>query len=108
MTRSKTNNLEIKQEFDKYQIPLFVSDVPNYFQTFELTVIMSFLKIIDNPDQDIPLVAVLRSPIFNFTTTDLAKIRLVNKSISFYAALRTYSKIDDELGQRCREFLVML
>lgn len=108
LTRSKTNNLEIKQEFDKYQIPLFVSDVPNYFQTFELTVIMSFLKIIDNPDQDIPLVAVLRSPIFNFTTTDLAKIRLVNKSISFYAALRTYSKIDDELGQRCREFLAML
>lgn len=108
LTRSKTSNLDIKQEFDRYGVPLFVMDVQNYFQTFELTVIMSYLKIIDNPDQDIPLVAVLRSPIFNFSSSDLAEIRLVNKSVSFYSALRTYAKKDTDLAARCRDFLAQL
>ena len=54
------------QEFAKADLPLFVTDAQNYFQTFELVMIMNYLRLIDNPQQDIPLVAVLRSPLFNF------------------------------------------
>jgi ATP-dependent helicase/nuclease subunit A len=50
----------------------------------------------------------LRSPIFNFSSSDLAEIRLVNKSVSFYAALRTYAKKDTDLAARCRDFLAQL
>lgn len=108
LTRSRSNNLEIMQEFAQADVPLFVTDAENYFQTFELTVIMNYLKIIDNPDQDIPLVAVLRSPLFNFTEQDLAKIRIKSKNSSFYNALTSYVGMGDELSQKCKDFLNQL
>ena len=108
LTRSHSDNLEIMQEFAKQDIPLFVTDAENYFQTFELTVIMNYLKIIDNPDQDIPLVTVLRSPLFNFGEKDLAKIRIKSKNSSFYSALTSYVGVGDELSNRCKDFLNQL
>ena len=108
LTRSKTSNLDIMQSFAKNGIPLYVTDADNYFQTFELTVIMNYLKIIDNPDQDIPLVTVLRSPLFNFKETDLAKIRINSKNSSFYNALSSYVTHQDELSQRVKNFLNQL
>lgn len=108
LTRSKTSNLDIMQSFAKNGIPLYVTDADNYFQTFELTVIMNYLKIIDNPDQDIPLVTVLRSPLFNFKETDLAKIRINSKNSSFYNALSSYVTHQDELSQRVKDFLNQL
>ncbi|MDK7904682.1 3'-5' exonuclease, partial [Staphylococcus epidermidis] len=98
LTRSRSDNLEIMQEFAKQDIPLFVTDAKNYFQTFELTVMMNYLKIIDNPDQDIPLVSVLRSPLFNFGEKDLAKIRIKSKNSTFYSALTSYVGVGDELS----------
>ena len=105
LTRSHGDNLEIMQEFAKRDIPLFITDAENYFQTFELTVIMNYLKIIDNPDQDIPLVTVLRSPLFNFSEKDLAKIRINSKNSGFYSAVASYVGIGDELSDRCKNFL---
>lgn len=108
LTRSRSSNLEIMQEFAKNNIPLFVSDAANYFQTFELTIIMNYLKIIDNPDQDIPLATVLRSPIFSFNEKDFAKIRIHSKNTSFYHALSAYVSVKDELAERIRLFLNQL
>lgn len=108
LTRSRSDSLEIMQEFAKNNLPLFITDAKNYFQTFELTIIMNYLKIIDNPDQDIPLVTVLRSPLFNFKETDLAKIRIKNKNSSFYSALTSYVSINDKLSQRVKNFLNQL
>lgn len=108
LTRSHSDNLEIMQEFAKQDIPLFVTDAENYFQTFELTVIMNYLKIIDNPDQDIPLVTVLRSPLFNFGEKDLAKIRIKSKNSSFYSALTSYVGVGDQLSDKCKDFLNQL
>ena len=50
---------------------------------------MALLKIIDNPKQDIPLVAVLRSPIVGLSNKELAFIRLQNRRADFYTALTT-------------------
>lgn len=108
LTRSRSNNLEIMQRFGKADIPLFVTDAENYFQTFELTIIMNYLKIIDNPDQDIPIVTVLRSPLFNFTETDFAKIRIKSKNSSFYNALTSYVSKHDDLSDRIKLFLNQL
>lgn len=108
LTRSRSNNLQIMQEFGKADIPLFITDAENYFQTFELTVIMNYLKIIDNPDQDIPLVAVLRSPLFNFSESDFAKIRIKSKNTSFYSALTGYVSKNDELAKKIKVFLNQL
>ncbi|WEV40690.1 helicase-exonuclease AddAB subunit AddA [Lactobacillus sp. ESL0681] len=108
LTRSRSNNLKIMQAFNENDIPIFVTDAKNYFQTFELTLIMNYLKIIDNPDQDIPLVTVLRSPIFNFKEPDFAKIRIHSKNTSFYNALTAYVVVSDELSQRVKSFLNQL
>ena len=108
LTRSRSDNLTIMQEFAKNDIPLLVTDAKNYFQTLELTIVLNYLRIIDNPDQDIPLVAVLRSPLFNFTETDLAKIRVHSKNTGFYDALTSYVAVNDELSQKTKIFLNQL
>ena len=108
LTRSRSDNLAIMQEFAKNDIPLLVTDAKNYFQTLELTIVLNYLRIIDNPDQDIPLVAVLRSPLFNFTETDLAKIRVQSKNTGFYDALTSYVAVNDELSQKTKIFLNQL
>ncbi len=108
LTRSRSDNLAIMQEFAKNDIPLLLTDAKNYFQTLELTIVLNYLRIIDNPDQDIPLVAVLRSPLFNFTETDLAKIRVHSKNTDFYDALTSYVAVNDELSQKTKIFLNQL
>ena len=53
---------------------------------------MSLLKIIDNPQQDIPFVAVLRSPIVGLDEVDLTYIRLQDKQVNFYEAAVGYAE----------------
>ncbi|QNQ82306.1 helicase-exonuclease AddAB subunit AddA [Lactobacillus sp. PV012] len=109
LTRTKSHNLEIMQEFAKANLPLFITDAENYFQTFELVMIMNYLRIIDNPHQDIPLVSVLRSPIFNFTEPELAQIRIKSKnSADFFEAVANYASTNNELGKRVKKFLAQL
>lgn len=55
--------------------------------TEEIGTLCSLLQIIVNPRQDIPLISTLASPVFGFTADDLAQIRSINKTGSFYDAL---------------------
>ena len=57
-------------------------------QTAEIGVLRSLLQTIANPQQDIPLIATLASPVFGFTADDLAAFRSKNKRSSVYDALR--------------------
>jgi len=61
-----------------------------YFSSYEIQTILNMLRIIDNPKQDIPLTSVLRSIIGEFSDEDLAKIRCVYKTGSFYEACEWY------------------
>lgn len=90
LTRTKNNNTLLMQEFSRHEIPLFVNDAANYFQTTEIQIMISMLKVIDNPYQDIPLAAVLRSPIVGLKENDLARIRIANQSSDYYQALQTF------------------
>lgn len=56
-------------------------------QTEEISTLRSFLQVIMNPRQDIPLVSLLASPIFGFSADDLAKIRSKQKKGTIYDAL---------------------
>ena len=76
-----------EKELEKRGIPVFTDASSEYLETIEIQTIMSLLKIIDNPLQDIPLVAVLRSNIGGFTDDDLIKIRLSDKFDNFYNTL---------------------
>lgn len=94
LLRSTKNTAPIyEQELLNLEIPVFSDTSQEYLDTIEIQTIMSLLKIIDNPMQDIPLVAILRSPIFNFTDSELIQIRLTDKQDNFYLCLKK-AKVD--------------
>lgn len=66
-----------------------VSDVSESFlKANEISVMLSFLKVIDNPMQDIPLLTVLMSPIYAFSADEMAEIRLAQPKENLYNALK--------------------
>ncbi|MGZ9585006.1 helicase-exonuclease AddAB subunit AddA [Paenibacillus marinisediminis] len=68
-------------------IPAYAEFSTGYFQATEVEVVVSLLRVIDNPYQDIPLAGVLRSPVVGLTAEELAVIRLADKSKPYYDAL---------------------
>lgn len=78
-------------------IPAYGELSQGYFQASEVETMLSLLQIIDNPRQDIPLAAVLRSPIYGFTEEELADIRLASASGGFYDALVAAAESEPEL-----------
>ena len=88
LLRATTNIAPIyEKELADLNLPVFSDSSSQYLDTMEIQIIVSILKIINNPMQDIPLVTVLRSPIFAFTDNDLISIRLADKSCSFYESM---------------------
>lgn len=76
-----------EKEISEKGISVFSDSSSTYLESMEVQTIMSLLKIIDNPMQDIPLITVLRSNIFSFTDNDLIQIRLCDKKCSFYESM---------------------
>lgn len=83
-------NLKLVEIFKAAGIPVVVNDADNYFQTVEINIMLSLLQIIDNPNQDIPLAAVLRSPIVGLGENDLARIRMQDMQGNFYVAVSKF------------------
>ncbi len=67
-------------------IPAHVSTSTGYFSAVEVQTVLSFLKILDNPYQDIPMAAVLKSPIVGLDNEELAEISLTEGAGSFAEA----------------------
>ncbi len=90
LLRSMTWAPQIMEEFKQQGIPVYANLSTGYFEATEVAVMMSLLKLIDNPFQDIPLASVLRSPIVGLTELELAQIRIENKRGSYYEALAAF------------------
>ena len=88
-------------------IPVYADTTSGYFESIEIRTIMSLLKVIDNPMQDVPLIALLRSPIMNFTVDELADIRLLNKDNYFFENVELIALEEEEsdLKIKCSDFL---
>lgn len=82
----------IVDELKKNGIPVYAELSTGYFEAVEVKVMLSLLKVIDNPHQDIPLASVLRSPIVGLNEEELTLIRLEDKHGSFYDALKAYKQ----------------
>lgn len=94
LTPTKKNNLVLLDVFDAQGIPLQVNDAQNYFQATEIKIMLALLTVIDNPYQDIPFAAVLRSPVVGLRENDLAILRIHQKTGAFYQAFVHFSEID--------------
>lgn len=87
-------------------IPVYSDAGNGYFEVAEVQTIVSLLEIADNPMQDIPLIAVLRSPIASFTPEDLIDIRVMDNKRSFYEAMKLKAGSGDgEVSKKAGEFL---
>lgn len=68
-------------------IPAHAVSQTGYFSTVEVQTVLSMLRILDNPRQDIPLAGVLRSPIGGMTDEELAVLRLYKKEGAFHESV---------------------
>ena len=69
-------------------IPCSFQESGDFFSTMEISVMLSLLEILDNPRQDVPLISVLRSPLFGFSPDRLAMIRGASPGGDFYDGMR--------------------
>ncbi|GBG96883.1 helicase-exonuclease AddAB subunit AddA [Lactococcus termiticola] len=77
LVRSKSSNNKIEDIFNSYGIPVVLDEGRvDFLKSIEVTLMLDVLRAIDNPLQDIPLVALLRSPIFQFDEDELTRIHL--------------------------------
>lgn len=91
-------------------IPASVATKTGYFSAQEVTTVLDYLKILDNPMQDIPLAAALHGLPDGFSFQELAEIKVLgmeNGKNSFYEALLLGEKLSSPLGEKiCRFFAV--
>lgn len=93
------------EELHEANIPSYSDSSTGYFDTIEIRTMMSLLKIIDNPLQDVPLLASLRSPIFSFSEEDLVVIRKVHDKEFLYNNMLSGEDFTDELNEKVQSFL---
>ena len=70
-------------------IPAYVEENTGYFESMEIQLLLALLQIIDNPEQDLPMAAVLRSPMVGLTANQIGQIRLLGKT-SLWSLLPDY------------------
>ena len=85
----KGNAFAFTSEFEKRGIPFSCEAGEAFLSSPEITFVLSLLKIIDNPVDDIPLTSVMLSPVFGFTPDDLAEMRADERNGSIYHCLVT-------------------
>lgn len=94
-------------------IPAYMTSKDGYFSALEVTTVLNYLNILDNPGQDIPLTAVLRSPIVGCTDAELAELRISDPEGSMYQIVREYADGGEKeqnpaLAAKLRAFLGQL
>lgn len=85
-------------------IPWVTRGAKDLFDSTEVQVALSLLHLVDNSRQDIPLLAVLRSPVFGFTANELA-VMCGKQRGDVWEALELKSREDSPLGEKSRDFL---
>jgi ATP-dependent helicase/nuclease subunit A len=74
------------------EIDAYVDDHAGYFDTLEIISFSDLLKVIDNQKRDLPLLGVLRTPIFGFSIDDFIEIRSQSRESTFHGALIRYEQ----------------
>lgn len=87
---------QIMEEFKKQGIPVYANLSSGYFEATEVAIMISLLKVIDNPQQDIPLASVLRSPIVGMDEEEMSQIRLYHTGTYYEALADFYRKGDPD------------
>ena len=87
----------------RYGVPSVAQQGGGFFRSLEVTVLLSLLSVIDNPRQDVALIAALRSPLYGFTADELAAVRGRDRTGDFYTALTAAAEGDEKCAAFLRE-----
>ncbi|MDQ6421124.1 helicase-exonuclease AddAB subunit AddA [Paenibacillus sp. LHD-117] len=101
----------IIEELQTMGVPAYAELSSGYFEATEVETMLSLLRVVDNPYQDIPLAAALRSPMFGLNAEELSRIRILSPGGSYYdAVLRAAGDetIPDEARLKLSRFLESL
>ena len=79
---------EFKEVLEEEGIPVYITSRTGYFASTEVQELLQFLRVLDNPTQDIPLFGVMKSVFGGFTEEEIALIRGRRKGCSLYEALK--------------------
>jgi ATP-dependent helicase/nuclease subunit A len=105
-TEGKANRLV--ETLKKAGIPSYAQLSSGYFTATEVETILSLLQVIDNPCQDIPLAAVLRSPLVGLKTEELAQVALLKENKDLYSAVLSAREHLSGVSDRVALFLKRL
>ena len=106
LLRSTKNQAEkYYKELIRVGVNAFVSDDDGYFNTIEVNAVFELLCVLDNMKKDIPLISVLHSKMFDFTTEELGIIRAEHYKGPYWEAFNSYIDMgtDSKLKNKCRE-----
>ncbi len=96
------------QTLAKMGIPAYVHLTGGYFDAIEVQVFLNLLRVIDNRRQDIPMLSVLRSPVFHFTMEELIALRTDFNADAWIDRLIMCSQVDTPLGAHALQVILLL
>jgi ATP-dependent helicase/nuclease subunit A len=103
LMRSPRGRAEVyAKELSCRAIPAYTENTSGFFEAYETKVMLSLLRVIDNPVSDVALLSVMMSPLFAFSSDDAAQIRLIDREASIYECIKQKAANGDV---RCCEFL---
>ena len=106
LLRSTKNKAEIYSSvLTQRGIPCHISSRNGFFDATEIRTVLAFMRAVDNPQQDIPLVTAMLSPSFGFTPDDLAAYRIESRKTSYYSCVVAAA---EQGSRKCRDFLSCL
>ncbi len=104
---SQTANIApiIVEELTNAGVRTFYDGEESFFELPEIRDMKTFLSLLDNEKQDLPLLAVLKMVPFKFTDQELTDIRLTlkGKKLPFYEAFAKKCEAEDQLALKCRD-----
>lgn len=105
LCRSKSTCRAVAEELRRLNIPTVNDGGSDYLSDPGVSLVISLLTVIDNPQKDIPLAAVLRSPLFGFSMDELTRIRRkAPKNTSLYDAVSLAAEEELSYSEKCRLF----
>ena len=97
LLRSMSGWAETYQKvFEQEGIPLIVASKTGYFSATEVQTVLSLLRVLDNPYQDIPMAAVMKSYFGKFTSEELAQIRAESPGMPFYQCVEQFTLSEEQ------------
>jgi ATP-dependent helicase/nuclease subunit A len=99
LLRAPSGKVDIyAKEFQRAGVPLVV-ERGGFYDSNEIMDLLSLLQLLDNPLQDVPAIAVLRSPLAGLSLDELAQIRLTAKGVHFWTALNRWRDVTRDGGR---------